>query len=117
MSRLLVITRPPLLPGFELARVDAFAVEDVDTAEELIEELLASEETGLLAIDEDIFAHIDPALTRRLDAADHLPYLPIPGGQPLGPEFTRKYRLAEMIRRAIGFHVVFKGEEEGGGVA
>ena len=111
MSRFLVITRSSLLPGFELARVDAFAVEDVETAEELIEELLASSETGLLAIDDGIFAHIDPALIRRLDAAEHLPYLPIPGGQPLGPEATRKYRLAEMIRRAIGFHVVFKGEE------
>ena len=116
MSRLIVITRPPLLPGFELARVGAFGVEDVETAEELIEELLESGETGLLAIDDSIFAHIDPALIRRLDAAEQLPYLPIPGGQPLGPEAIRRYRLAEMIRRAIGFHVTFKGEEAGGGI-
>jgi vacuolar-type H+-ATPase subunit F/Vma7 len=115
MSRLLVITRPTLLPGFELARVDALGAEDVETAEEFIEELLESGKTGLLAIDDGIFARIDPALIRRLDATEHLPYLTIPGGQPLGPEATRKYRLAEMIRRAIGFHVIFKGEEAGGG--
>jgi vacuolar-type H+-ATPase subunit F/Vma7 len=111
MSRLLIITRPALVPGFELARVDAFGVEDVETAEELIEELLESGETGLLAIDDGILTYINPALIKRLDASDQLPYMPIPGGQPLGPEATRKYRLAEMIRRAIGFHVVFGGEE------
>ena len=111
MSRLLIITRLPLVPGFELARVDAYGVEDVETTEELIEELLKSGETGLLAIDDGILAHIDPALIKRLDAAEQLPYLAIPGGQPLGPEVTRRYRLAEMIRRAIGFHVSFRGEE------
>lgn len=111
MSRLLIITRPPFVPGFELARVEAYGVEDVESAEELIEELMESGETGLLAIDDGILAHIDPALIKRLDAAEQLPYLPIPGGQPLGPEATRRYRLAEMIRRAIGFHVIFQGEE------
>jgi len=113
MSRLLIITRPNLVPGFELARVDAFGVEDVESAEELIEDLLKSGESGLLAIDDGILAHIDPALIKRLDSAEQLPYLPIPGGQPLGPEATRKYRLAEMIRRAIGFHVTFKEEDVG----
>ncbi len=113
MSRLLIITRPHLLPGFELARVDACAVDDVDEAEELIEELLQSREPGLLAIDDGIHALIDPALIRRLDAAEQLPHLIIPGGRPLGPEATRKYRYAEMIRRAIGYHVIFKGEDTG----
>lgn len=111
MSRLVIITRPPLVPGFELARVDAHGVEDVEAAEEFITELLESGESGLLAIDDGILAYIDPALVKRLEAAEHLPYIPIPGGQSLGPEATRKYRLAEMIRRAIGFHVTFKGEE------
>jgi len=111
MSRLIIITRPAFVPGFELARVEAFGVEDAETAEELIEELLKSGETGLLAIDDGILAYINPVLIKRLDAAEQLPYLPIPGGQPLGPEATRRYRLAEMIRRAIGFHVVFGREE------
>lgn len=111
MSRLVIITRPPLVPGFELARVDAHGVEDVESAEEFIEQLLDSGETGLLAIDDGILGHIDPALIKRLEAAEQLPFIHIPGGQPLGPEATRKYRLAEMIRRAIGFHITFKGEE------
>lgn len=113
MSRLLIITRPHLLPGFELARVDAFAARDVEEAAELIAELLRSREPGLLAIDDGLHALLDPALIRRLDAAEQLPHLVIPGGQPLGPEATRKYRFAEMIRRAIGYHLVFKGEETG----
>lgn len=108
MSRLLIITRTPYVPGFELAGVDAVGVDVVETAEELIEELLESRDTVLLAIDDGILAEIAPELRRRLDAAEHLPYLSIPGGKPLGPESTRRYQLAEMIRRAIGFHVVFK---------
>lgn len=113
MSRLLVITRSHLLPGFELARVDAFGAEDVESTEEMIEELLQSRETGLLAIDDGLYALINPALLRRLDASEQLPHLVIPGGRPLGVEATRKYRFAEMIRRAIGYHLVFKGEETG----
>ena len=108
MSRLLIITRNPYVPGFELAGVNAFGVDDVETAEELIAELLAATDTALLAIDDGILAEISPELRRRLDAAEHLPYISIPGGEPLGPESTRRYQLAEMIRRAIGFHVVFK---------
>lgn len=114
MSRLLIVTRPALLPGFRLAGVDAYAAEDVETAEEYIKTWLDSGEVGLLAIDDGLIAHMDRALLGRLAAADHLPYLMIPGGGPLGPGVSRRHRIAEMIRKAIGFHITFKGEEREG---
>ncbi len=111
MSRLLVITRPNLVDGFRLAGVEAYAAEDVETAQELIESWVEAGETGLLAIDDGYLTQIDPAVMKRLEATEQLDYLSIPGGEPLGPEASRRQRLAQQIRRAIGFHITFKGEE------
>jgi vacuolar-type H+-ATPase subunit F/Vma7 len=112
MGRLFVLTRPDLVTGFRLAGVDAYAARDVETAQELIESWLAAREEGLLAIDDGLLERMDPAFVKRLNSAEKMPYLVIPGGEALGPEASRKYRIAEMIRRAIGFHITFKGEEE-----
>jgi V/A-type H+-transporting ATPase subunit F len=111
MSRLLVITRPNLVDGFRLAGVEAYAADDVETAQELIESWVEAGETGLLAIDDGFLEHINPVVMKRLEATEQLNYLAIPGGEPLGPEATRRQRLAQQIRRAIGFHITFKGEE------
>lgn len=111
MSRLLVVTRPALVPGFRLAGVDAFGAADVETAQELIDGWLHAGEAGLLAIDDGLMEQMDPAFIKRLEDSEKLPYLAIPGGGPLGPEGTRRHRISEMIRRAIGFHITFKGEE------
>jgi vacuolar-type H+-ATPase subunit F/Vma7 len=111
MSRLLIVTRPALLTGFQLAGVDAYAAEDAETAQELIETWLKADEVGLLAIDDGLLERMDASLIKRLEDSGQLLYLTIPGGQPLGPEASRRHRVAEMIRQAIGFHITFKGEE------
>jgi len=112
MSRLLIVTRPALTPGFRLAGVDAFAAEDSEAAQELIEGWLAAGETGLVGIDDGLLAGFDPAFRRRLEAAGQLPHLAIPGGEALGPESSRRGRIAELLRRAIGFQITFRGEQE-----
>jgi vacuolar-type H+-ATPase subunit F/Vma7 len=110
MSRLLILTRPPLVPGFRLAGVDAYGAEDVETAQELIEGWLMANEAGLLAIDDGLLEHMDPSFVKHLEASENLPYLPIPSGGPLGSDVSRRHRISELIRRAIGFHITFKGE-------
>lgn len=111
MSRLLIITRPSMVTGFHLAGVEAHGAEDVETAQEMVESWLASGETGLLAIDDGLFEHLDPEFVKRLDFNEQMPYLVIPGGASLGVEASRRDRIAHTIRRAIGFHITFKGEE------
>jgi vacuolar-type H+-ATPase subunit F/Vma7 len=111
MSRLLVVTRPNLKHGFHLAGIDAVGVDDVETAQELISHWMEEEEVNLLAIDDGLLELMDPVFLKRLDSCENLPYLSIPGGGSLGPEATRRYRIAEMIRHAIGIHITFKGEE------
>jgi len=101
MSRLIVLTRPELLAGFQLAGVDVYSAEDVEGAQELVEQWLKAGEAGLLAIDDGLLERMEPALIHRLDAPGQLPYLPIPGGQPLGPEASRKHRIAELISPTI----------------
>jgi vacuolar-type H+-ATPase subunit F/Vma7 len=113
MSQLFVVTRPALVPGFQLAGVDAHGVEDVETAQEMIEKWMATGEAGLLAIDDGLLAHMNAAFLKRLASSEHLLYLAIPGGEPLGLEVSQRHRIAALIRRAIGFHISFKGEEEG----
>lgn len=112
MSQFFVLTRPSLAPGFQLAGVDAHGVEDVEAAQELIENWMAAGEAGLLAIDDGLLAHMDTSFLKRLASSERLHYIAIPGGEPLGPEASRRGRIAAMIRRAIGFHITFKGEEE-----
>ena len=112
MSQLFVLTRPSLVPGFQLAGVDAHGVEDVESAQELIEKWMTAGEEGLLAIDDSLLAHFDAAFLKRLASFETLHYLAIPGGEPLGPEASQRHRIVTLIQRAIGFHITFKGEEE-----
>ncbi len=111
MSRLLVVTRPSQVSGFQLAGVDAYAAEDIETAQELISTWLDSDEVNFLAIDSELLVHMPPAFIKRMDSAENLPYLSIPGGQPAGEEISRTRRIATIIQRAIGVHITFKGEE------
>lgn len=111
MSHLLIVTRPALVPGFQLAGVEAFAARDVEEAQQLITKWLDIGETGLLAIDEDFLAAFDSAFLQRLSAAEQLPYMTIPGDRPAGKELSGRSRIARMLRRAIGFHITFQGEQ------
>jgi vacuolar-type H+-ATPase subunit F/Vma7 len=110
MSRLLVVTRPSLAPGFHLAGVEAYAAEDARAAQQLIGQWLEAGETGLLAVDEGLLAACDATFRRRLEAAERLPHIAFPCGEPLGPEAFGPKQIADLIRRAIGFHVTFRGE-------
>jgi vacuolar-type H+-ATPase subunit F/Vma7 len=111
MSRLLVVTHSALVPGFHLAGVEAFAADDEEAAQALIGTWLDAGENGLLVLESSLMAELDPRFRRRLDAAEHLPCLAIPGGEPYAAERSRR-QIAELIRKAIGFHVTFRGESE-----
>jgi vacuolar-type H+-ATPase subunit F/Vma7 len=94
-----------------MAGVETFGVEDVESAQELINVWLEGSEVNLLAIDDGLLSHMVLAFLKRLRTSERLPFLAIPGGQPLGSEVSRKHRIAQIIRQAIGFHITFKGEE------
>jgi vacuolar-type H+-ATPase subunit F/Vma7 len=107
LSRLLVVTHPSLAAGFHLAGVEAFAAADAQAAQEIVGGWLAAGERGLIAIDDDLLNGFDRGLVRRLEAAEGLYHLSIPSRRPDESEAARRRRIAEMIRRAIGFEITF----------
>ncbi len=111
MSRLLVIARPSLAPGFQLAGVEAFSANDAEEAQTLIGQWAEAGEKGLMAIDDELLAGFDASFLRKLEMADQLPYLAIPAGEPRGSAGMRKRHVTELIRRAIGFRITFRGEQ------
>jgi vacuolar-type H+-ATPase subunit F/Vma7 len=111
MSRLMVIVRPELVVGFQLAGVNAYSAKTVETAQDLIRGWLDTGETGLVAIDDGLLEYMERPLMRRLETSEKLLYLAIPGGQALGPMASARHRIAALIRQAIGFYITFKGEE------
>lgn len=110
MSHLLVITRPELAVGFSLAGVEAYSAPDVETAMELIDGWLAEGESGLLAVDDTLLTKMDARILRRLEAAEQMLFLAIPGGEGAGESEYRYQRISELTRRAVGFHSIFKTE-------
>jgi hypothetical protein len=65
----------------------------------------------LLAIDEALLRGMKPSFLRRLQEAEGLPHLAIPGGQASDVPLSRRKRLAEMLRRTTGYQITFKTEE------
>jgi V/A-type H+-transporting ATPase subunit F len=111
MSRLMVITTPDLAPGFQLAGVETFAVETAEKAESLLRELLAGDEASLIVVRQDLLQAMPPRLQRQLEASYRPLVMAIPGGGPTAPTEERRYYIAELIRRAIGFHITFGTEQ------
>ena len=111
MSRLIVVTSPDLAVGFNLAGVETLPAEDIEAAEDWIESWLETGEQGLLAIDEALLARMNLRLVRRLETSSQTFFLAIPGGHGPGEVMYRQRRIAELTRRAIGFHSIFKTEK------
>jgi V/A-type H+-transporting ATPase subunit F len=111
MSRLLIVTRPSLASGFRLAGVEAYAAASAAAAQQLIAGWIEAGESGLLAVDDEVLAGLPPVLRRRLDAAVHLPYVALPSSQAPGQESAVRQQMAELIRRTVGYHITFRGEQ------
>ena len=112
MGRLMVITTPDLAPGFGLAGVEAFAVDSPEKAEAVLRELLEGGEASLIAVRQDLLQTIDPRLRRQIETSYRPVVMLIPGGTPTTTGEGRHRYIAELIRRAIGFHITFGTEED-----
>lgn len=108
MGRLMVITTPDLAPGFELAGVEIFAVEDVNQAESILDELLTGDEASLIVVRQGLLEAMGTRLQRRVRHSYRPVVIGIPGGIPtITASMRRQHYLTELIRRAIGFRITF----------
>ncbi|MFN8485302.1 MAG: V-type ATP synthase subunit F [Anaerolineae bacterium] len=111
MARLVVLTDTESALGFALAGVEVFAVDDDETARARLVELLADPGVGLIAVGEGVMRRLDTALRRRLDTSQRPVVVSLPTGGPTTGFATRREYLAALVRRAVGFHITFPGEE------
>lgn len=114
MSRLLVVTHPLQAAGFQLAGVEAYGVPDLDAAQELLEDWLEHGLEGLCAIDESLLEHLPRRLLHRLERSEQLQHIAIPSGRTQERPTTRRDRIAQMLRMAVGFHIAFEPERAQG---
>jgi len=111
MGRLMVITTPDLETGFRLAGVETFGVKSADEAERVLRGFLEGEEASLIVVRQDLLQDMSPRLQRQTEMSYSPVVMSIPGGTPAAMRGTRRQHIAELIRRAIGFHIVFDAEQ------
>lgn len=110
MGRLMVITTPDLAPGFQLAGAETFAVESAREAERVLQGLLEGDEASLIALRQDLLGAMPPRLQRQIEASYRPVVMAIPGGTPTTSAEEHRRYIAELLRRAIGFHITFGTE-------
>lgn len=108
MGRLMVITTPDSAPGFQLAGVETFAVENVNQAESILKELLTGDEASLIVVRQGLLEAMGTRLQRQVRRSYRPVVIAIPGGVPTITASERRQRyISELIRRAIGFRITF----------
>ena len=115
MAKLVVITEPALAPGFRLAGVEVHTASTAAEAERLLLALVDEGEAGVIAVHAPYLAALDERTHRRLDVRATPVVVGLPTGMAVTSEERRSRQLAELIRRAIGFRITFRGEEKSHG--
>lgn len=112
MGRLMVITSPDLAPGFQLAGVETFAVETIEEAETVLQRLLTGGEASLIVVRRALLQAMDARLQRRAETSYQPVVMAIPGAMLTLARGEHRRHIAELIRRAIGFHITFGDEQQ-----
>ncbi len=110
MGRLIVVTTPRAATGFRMAGAATEVAGSPEEADRVIRELLDGGETGVIAVDEELLAGVPPERRRWLEDLVNPVIVAIPAVTAGAPAGGRRARLAEMLRRAIGYRITF-GEE------
>ena len=109
-ARLLIVTNPLLDPGFRLAGVGTRVAQTAEEAEQAVRRLLDEEELGVIAVHRPFLEGFDPEFRQRLESLVSPVVLPVPDGLESESPQARRARFAELLQRAVGYHIVF-GEE------
>jgi vacuolar-type H+-ATPase subunit F/Vma7 len=109
MAKLVVITDPTLALGFRLAGVDVYTAGTAEEAQRLLLALMAEGEAGVIAVNADYLAVLDEPTRRRIEASYKPVVVGLPSGAAIAPGERRSRYIAELIRRAIGFRITFRG--------
>lgn len=108
MYKLIVVTDPDNADGFRLAGVDVYVVETEEEVRVRINSLLDEEESGIIAVNEQMMAAIDERTQRKIDSIYRPLVISLPLREKLEIGQDHRAYLARLIRRAIGFDITLR---------
>ena len=109
-TRVLVVCPDELAAGFRLGGVGTRTVADPEQAAELVGDLIGAAEAGVIAVYEPFLEQLDPELRAGFETSVDPVVVPIPDGLETHSAEQRRARLATLLQRAVGYHIVFREE-------
>jgi vacuolar-type H+-ATPase subunit F/Vma7 len=109
MARLVVITTPDLAPGYRIGGATVAVATSGAEAETALSDLVRARDVAIVGIHADLFAGISDALKRDVERQILPVVIDIPSGAE-GERQTRRERLVEMLRHAIGQRIAFRSD-------
>lgn len=108
MYKLIVLTDPDNADGFRLAGVDVQVVESEEEVRVRLNRLLDDEDSGIIAVNEQLMAAIDERTQNKIDSIYRPLVISLPLREKLAIGDDHRAYLARLIRRAIGFDITLR---------
>ena len=105
MYKFVVVTDPDSAPGFRLAGVDVMEASSLEEAKKIIPPLVLKDDTGIVAISEDMMAALDEKLLEKIDKTYRPIIIPIPARIQT---MSRTSYIERLLQRAIGYNIVIR---------
>ncbi len=110
-TRVLVVCPDELVSGYRLGGVGTRTAAGAAAAEEIVLEMARRAEAGVIAVYGPYLESFSPELRSRLESSVDPVVVPIPDGLETHSAAQRRARLATLLQRAVGYHIVFEGED------
>ena len=105
MYKIVVVTDPDSAPGFRLAGADVIEASSLDEAKKIIPPLIYKDDTGIVAISEDLMSALDEKMQEKIGKTYRPIIIPIPS-RCKGIERTSY--MERLLQRAIGYNIVIR---------
>ena len=110
-ARLHVVAPRELAAGFQLGGATVHAADSTGDAADAVDALIAEGERGVIGVYEPWLEEFDHDRRERLETSVAPVVVAVPSGLPSDVGASRRARLAELLQRAIGYHITFEETE------
>jgi V/A-type H+-transporting ATPase subunit F len=108
LYKLIVLTDSDNADGFRLAGVRVVIVDSPDQVREKLNNLLDDEDSGIIAVNEQLMAGVDERTQKKIDSIYRPLVISLPIRERLAMGEDHRAYLARLIRRAIGFDITLR---------
>ena len=105
MYNFIVVTDPDSAPGFRLAGVEVVEATGLAEAKQVISSLLYKDDTGIVAISEDLMPALDEKMQEKIGKTYRPIIIPIPSRMK---GIERTSYIERLLQRAIGYNIVIR---------